>query len=65
MSDGISEANREARLVDDVERTACDLAEALLATGDLMFDRVNPAAIRYANAELRRTGYLLTEQRRR
>ncbi len=56
MSDGISDANREAKKVVEVESAAFDLAEALLATGDPMFFKVHPQAAEYANAVLHDLG---------
>jgi len=59
MGGGQEEASREARLIDAIENAAYDLADALLATGDPMFGKVNGGGIRAANEELRRTGYKL------
>lgn len=61
MSDGASEANREARKVDDVESAAYLLNKALLATGDRMFHAVHPQAVEYANEELKEAGYKLVK----
>ncbi len=59
MSDVISDAQREANLIDDVEWAATDLMDALLATGDPMFCKINPAGIRYANSILNAVGLRL------
>jgi hypothetical protein len=64
MSGGPEDAEREGRLVAAVEDAAEGLARALLNTGSA-FELVNPAAIRYANDALRRTGHRLERFKRR
>lgn len=49
MSDGLSDANRDGRLIADVERAAEDLRRALFATRDLAFFKAHPQAVEYAN----------------
>ena len=62
MSDGLSDANRNAELIAAVERSAYDLADALLATEDRMFYKVHPQAVGIANEHLERTGYVLVKK---
>lgn len=59
MGGGQEEMRREAKLIDAIENAAFDLADALLATGDPIFGKVNGGGIRAANEELHRTGYKL------
>lgn len=61
MSDGPSDASRADRKAAKVEIAAMDLADALLATGDLAFFRVHPQAVEYANEELARCGFRLVK----
>lgn len=61
MSDGMNDARRDSELITAVENAALRLRVALKATGNPMC-RVNPAAVRYANAELRESGYVLVRE---
>lgn len=49
MSDGARDATRSANMLANVESAAIELKRAFEDTGDIIFWKVNPAAVRCAN----------------
>ncbi len=60
MSDGPSDANRQAALVYKVEVAAEKLSDVLLETGCPIF-KVSPMAVELANEWLKESGYKLVK----